>query len=684
MTTANIITKIAAGLALAISLFIIPTSKAQNTLNGPSGDAGGGSVNTSPKGEEGATSPGGVDLRTGRFAYSVTDIAVGSGKEVGGLVLQRLFATPVPGGKQPFANMTHNWDITIHLRSFDRDNPNPDPRINIGPDTRAIINFGSRSQTFEKTNANGGYAQSSRTSKANLTDTNDGFVMEAADGTLVKFRPIGRECSYKFACSYASEIKLPDNTKVALFYDNTGSDANSKRLRRVDSSGGYAIVFEYENEARPNLITKSCIYNTSIEYIPNSQKCDKSALLTNLYEYYSIKEDVFLSQVKNSNNEISYYSYTDYKISEKFRERALYKMGFRQPGQTKDYMVNSIVEKFNQQYEIEKRVIRQDYVDGRSFRYNYGELLPFQGDFRGITPARQINPINIGVYNDNEGNGGFAEFGIHLIPGQKQGVPFQPVSPVEIGSLKYATTSGPQKIRDRLGREYTYNYCMRNVPPNAPEGCYLLDQVESVTGPEGIVTRYKWDGNKNLTEMRQIAKPGSGLPDIVISHIYVCTPATRKTCNKPVRSTDASGNVTDYEYAAEHGGVTRVLGPVVGGVRPETRYVYGQKYAWLKTAGGGYARGDSPIWLLLEERSCTNSAMNAAGNCGNADDLVVTRYQYQEGSTSKGSNLWLLGTAVSATNANGQSETLRTCYGYDEYGRKVSETQPKGTGSTCS
>lgn len=76
--------------------------------------------------------------------------------------------------------------------------------------------------------------------------------------------------------------------------------------------------------------------------------------------------------------------------------------------------------------------------------------------------------------------------------------------------------------------------------------------------------------------------------------------------------------------------------------------------------------------------------MNAAGNCGNADDLVVTRYQYQEGNASKGSNLWLLGTAVSATNANGQSETLRTCYGYDEYGRKVSETQPKGTGSTCS
>ena len=41
-------------------------------------------------------------------------------------------------------------------------------------------------------------------------------------------------------------------------------------------------------------------------------------------------------------------------------------------------------------------------------------------------------------------------------------------------------------------------------------------------------------------------------------------------------------------------------------------------------------------------------------------------------------NLLLRGTVVTA-----DGQTLRTCYTYDDMGRKISETQPKGTGSSC-
>ena len=48
------------------------------------------------------------------------------------------------------------------------------------------------------------------------------------------------------------------------------------------------------------------------------------------------------------------------------------------------------------------------------------------------------------------------------------------------------------------------------------------------------------------------------------------------------------------------------------------------------------------------------------------------------------SNLLLKGTAITAANEQGQIKTLRTCYTYDALSRRISETQPKGTGSTCS
>ena len=52
---------------------------------------------------------------------------------------------------------------------------------------------------------------------------------------------------------------------------------------------------------------------------------------------------------------------------------------------------------------------------------------------------------------------------------------------------------------------------------------------------------------------------------------------------------------------------------------------------------------------------------------------MVKEYSYTPG------NLFLLGTTVTA---NG--ETLRTCFEYDQWGRKISETLPAANLTSCS
>ncbi|MEM6411027.1 MAG: hypothetical protein AAF683_05785 [Pseudomonadota bacterium] len=153
-----------------------------------------------------------------------------------------------------------------------------------------------------------------------------------------------------------------------------------------------------------------------------------------------------------------------------------------------------------------------------------------------------------------------------------------------------------------------------------------------------------------------------------------------RNCYKPIWLTDPLGNRTDYEYSSVHGGVTRVRRPAVDGIRPEVRYSYDDRHAWLRNSSGGYSQAADPIWLLSSEYTCRSSAMLSNGDCAaGPTDKVVTTYEYEAGSSSKGSNVFRIGAAVIA-----DGQTLRTCYSYDELGRRISETQPKANLASCS
>src|SRR4051812_30854606 len=53
--------------------------------------------------------PGGVDMRTGRYGYSDTDLSIGGG----GLSLTRIMPDYAADHANPFGNFSDNWDIML-------------------------------------------------------------------------------------------------------------------------------------------------------------------------------------------------------------------------------------------------------------------------------------------------------------------------------------------------------------------------------------------------------------------------------------------------------------------------------------------------------------------------------------------------------------------------------------------
>ncbi|WP_439538922.1 hypothetical protein [Sphingomonas sp.] len=201
------------------------------------------------------------------------------------------------------------------------------------------------------------------------------------------------------------------------------------------------------------------------------------------------------------------------------------------------------------------------------------------------------------------------------------------------------------------------------------------------TSPEGDYILYTHDTRENVTETRVVAKPGSGQADIVSSATFP-TPCTNLVvCDLPLSTTDPRGNTSDFTYSATHGGVLTATGPAVGGIRPQKRYAYVQRYAWIKTSGGGYSQAATPVWLLSEERSCRTTATVGNACAGGAADEVVITYDY--GPDAGPNNLLLRGTVVTATD-DGVTTSLRTCYGYDARGDKIWETAPRAGLTSCS
>ncbi|WP_177185166.1 RHS repeat domain-containing protein [Sphingobium sp. YR768] len=194
--------------------------------------------------------------------------------------------------------------------------------------------------------------------------------------------------------------------------------------------------------------------------------------------------------------------------------------------------------------------------------------------------------------------------------------------------------------------------------------------------PEGNYTEYVRDAYGRVTQ--EIVHSKGNASTISTSRTFGACAWGVLTCNKPTSETDANGRTTDYRYNARGQMTAEIQPPDTNGVRPLRRWEYEDRYAYVKAANGSFVPASSPVSVPVREiicRSTFNGNMLAPA-CGSTSDEVVTVYGYG----GQGSKNPLLVKSLQVT-ADGKS--LLTCYSYDSFGNRVSETSPRAGLATC-
>jgi len=563
---------------------------------------------------------GGVDLQTGSFYHSNTDIAIGD-PQAGGLVLTRTSSTR-PNSFSMGGNNGHSQEVTLYRDAY---RPN-----GAGPGIQAFHHYvviGEKVYQFEQwefTTVIDNPPGADRT--LTKSGTNGPFVFTDRDGTVINFPVLGtcEKAVYQtWNCSPATDITRPDGTKTTFTYDLSGA---YKRLRLVSTSRGFGLGFEYNANKQ---ISRVCAINTANSYVTSTLPCPSGAPSA-LYTYGTgpgVGES--WSTFTDPAGVRTDYTYGIYGIS------SIKKFG---------NSVNDVSLTYGLfPASRDARVTSQTFANGSTWTYQYySDAHPYADEFGNFEES--YNPWTR-VIDPNNGQ--------------------------EYNTFLAGTAPKPSDVTDELNRTSSFTWIE-----------VLKDWLPTKKiSPEGNETRYAYDSRGNQTESRMVAKAGTGLPDIVSTATYAASCTNRVTCNRPLTTTDAKGNVTTYTYDATHGGVLTETGPAVNGIQPQKRHEYAQRYAWVKNSSGGYVQASPPVWVKTRERYCRTTAASGSSCSGGAIDEVVTDYDY--GPNSGPNNLLLRGIVVTAANGSGVLESLRTCYGYDALGRRISETRPAANLAAC-
>ena len=224
------------------------------------------------------------------------------------------------------------------------------------------------------------------------------------------------------------------------------------------------------------------------------------------------------------------------------------------------------------------------------------------------------------------------------------------------------TTSSPLSHTNGLGKTTTYQIDSKG-------------RITRVTQPEGNYAEYTYDARGNVTQVRSVAKAGSGLADITATYNYDTTCVYSVKCNKPNWVQDAQGSQTDFTYDTTHGGILSAALPAAtsGGIRPTTVYTYTTVYGRYKDSGGSVVQASTPVYKLSTISTCATQSA-----CSGTSDEVKTSYDY--GSGTGASNRLAQSVSKGAGDA---SITAQMSYTYDFIGRLLTVDGPlPGTADT--
>ena len=600
--------------------------------------------------EQVMVSPGGVDLRTGRYNYNQTDVSIGQGEN--GIGLTRTISSIVPSQSEfSFGNFSHNWDASMKIIRVDLYERSQSGGFPGGTDYMAFINYDGGNITFTTSATGTVYGMASQGPRQYLTFTGTqgtvGVVYTFADaeGNKITFKPLGTVGGLSVTAIYPTKIVRADGTQFDLDYTSyTSGSTNFARLESVKSSRGYGLVLEGSG----SLITKVCALNLSRTTMPPNDLCP-SGVPTATYSYTGSK----LASVTDAGGGLWQFTYG---TSGTYNTTA-----FTKPGQSTPWLTNSTLNSASDGVGgVYDAVYAQAFATGNSYSYQYF-YAPVAAQSNEIVGGRSTNALGETVS---------VRFGFHRIP-QPPCTQFPCPPPMPTQSLPYRQTPGPTLVGGVPTGSVSADFC----DPYYTTWCNV-SRMQSFTDAAGIKTVPTYDGYGNITQARRIAVAGSGLADLVTSATFDCTYSIN--CAKPTSMTDAKGAVSNFSYDAAHGGLLTDMkpAPTAGAARPLLVKTYAQKYAYVKDSGGVLVAAATPIWVPATDSQCQTVAGSNTPTCDPSAPQMVTTYEY--GPDACPNTLLLRGVAVTA-----DGQTLRTCYGYDAMGRKISETKPAANLSAC-
>lgn len=627
-------------------------------------------------------SPKGVNIQTGRLNYSNNDISIGPLEVIrtigDGAMFEggyRSFGLSYPGGASvPSSGWTHNFSSGIYTDV-------------------------SSSTTYKRVSVDGKRYVFKVLSDGNIVPgeaATQGMSLYQTGNQTVVVDHSGNQFYFSTNPSSSSSLLLQrsvyaNGSIVTISYNSY----NQPKL--IVSSMGYALVFDYD--AKQN-VSSICGFNTAKSYISEGNSC-ADAVLKVSYGYDA--NGSHLTSVTDTTGGVTGFRYADVQTGNGYGANrlscitivnssacALQNAFGDQPGDP------SLTGTTNSPCCTKPDQVRvQTTGTGNVWHYRYQ---PEEND--SDVPRRQCWPYwAYADMDDAAGRTTSAEY--------DRGYLVNISAPDGDTSYRYPngcasgkSGTNPITVETRLPRpslvrkpggirEY-YEYDLRgnvvrfaSFPKSAPDPrlangsewipsdpdlqrcCVALGAPSIPAGSTVIQATYLESyGGTGVYGQGYLSGCGSG-------------PSDAKLCDKPQTVIDAAGGVTDYTYDAAHGGVLTETGPAVGGVRPQTRYTYVQRQAWIANAGGGYSPTGQYVWLLASKSSCRSGAAASGTGCAlGTGDEIRTLYEY--GPDAGPNNLILRGVVNDATGA-----ALRTCYGYDWMGNKVSETKPRAGLGVC-
>lgn len=197
---------------------------------------------------------------------------------------------------------------------------------------------------------------------------------------------------------------------------------------------------------------------------------------------------------------------------------------------------------------------------------------------------------------------------------------------VDAGNIRTTSATGPNSQSLTVSSDLNIGRATSatNAVGQTTAWQYALGRVTRVTAPEGDYVQLAYDTRGNVTTTTQVAKPGSGLPNIVTTAAYPGSCTNVVTCNKPTSTTDARGFTTNYTWDPSHGGLTSVTAPAPSGSgdRPQTRYSYASRTAWFRNSPTSFAAGTA-VTVPVAVSACASS-MSCTGTAD--ESLSITAY----------------------------------------------------------